>query len=571
MSPASSGAPGATATLRRYPTWRLTHAGPYDSLVGVLLANRRLGGDDVSDSPEILHDPELMRDLPRAAQRLEEAVRGGERIVVFGDYDVDGVTSTALVTDFLGRTGADVRPLLPHRMRDGYGLKAGAVERILAEEPDLVVTADNGVGAHEAIAVLGRAGADVVVIDHHHPPERLPDAVAVIDPNRADCPYPFKGLAAVGVAFKLLQALSAAFLDGDERRRYLNDLLDLVALGTVADVAPMVGENRLLTRRGLAILATTARPGLAALKAVAGVDGSQLDETAVSFFLGPRLNSAGRLADAGLAYSLLATTSHGEAGRLAAELDELNARRRQLQELGSEEALEQVVDGGMADQPILVVRGESWHLGVVGLIASRLAEAHHRPAAACTAVRGDGTLTGSARSVGGYHLAEGIGRCAELLTDCGGHSEAAGFSLEADRFEAFRERLVADGRERIAAEDLVPRLDLDCALEPRHLDLEVAHQVAALAPFGAGNPAPRFLIPGCQVIRVRTVGQEGAHLKLRLRRDDRFVDALWWRRGEAASLLSPGDRVDVASTLESNTWNGRTHLQLVVEDLRPAG
>lgn len=576
--------------MQKYPVWTLKHERASDSatdgspepLIDVVLANRGLTAEDIEDSPEVLGDPFSMKDMDRLTERIVKAVRSGERIVVFGDYDVDGVTSTAVFMDFLGRVGADAVSILPDRYRDGYGMKPAGVQQAVDVGARVIVTADNGISSFKAVEAANAAGIDVLVTDHHEPHGRLPDAFAVVNPNRPDCGYGFKGLAAVGVAFKAVQALSDTLIDASERRAYLNSLLDLVAMGTVADIAPMLGENRLLTRRGMQILDRTPRPGLQALKGVAGADTRPVDTTTIGFFLGPRINSAGRLASADLALDLLRSAETGEAARLAEQLNALNRQRREFELAGVEQAGEQVETMALDRQRILVTKGESWHLGVVGLIAGRLAERYARPAIACSEVRGDGSFTGSARSGAGYNMAEAIFRCADLLTEYGGHADAGGFTGPLGNFEAFKTRMEADAAERISEEDLRTRLELDAALRPEEISLETVSALSALAPFGSGNESPLFMARDCTVERAIAVGK-GAHLKMNLdtasstgradgsaRRSPRSCDAVWWGQGELAGRLRRGDRVDVACALEANTWNGRTQVQLVLKDMRPA-
>ncbi|MCZ6631975.1 MAG: single-stranded-DNA-specific exonuclease RecJ [bacterium] len=553
--------------MQRYPVWRLRHEGTYGSLVEVLLANRALTEADLSDSPEVLNDPFLMQDMDRAVERILAAIRTGERIVVFGDYDADGVTSTALLMDFLDRVGADASFLLPHRYRDGYGMKPSGVVRALERGAGLIVTADNGISAFEAVDAANGANIDVVVIDHHHPQDRLPEAHALVNPNRTDCDYPFKGLAAVGVAFKVVQALSGVLIPEEERRRYLNSLLDLVALGTVSDVAPMLSENRLLTRRGMQVIEQAPRPGVLALKEIAGSAGRTIDTTAIGFFLGPRINSAGRLASADLALNLLRSKDATEAEGFAKELNALNGERRELQSVGTAEAERQVEAEGLDRHKILVLQGDSWHLGVVGLIAGRLVEKYWRPALVCTDYRKNGIYTGSARTAGGYNIVEAIFRVADLLTEYGGHADAAGFSVPAENYPDFQARLVADAAERLSDDDLLPQLDLDVMLKPSEISLETVDQLSRLAPFGAQNESPRFMARDCQIVDVRAVGQ-GAHLKMSVDTGARVCDAIWWRQGDLVYELSSGDCVDLAFELGANTWQGKTTVQMMVEDMR---
>lgn len=554
--------------MQRYPIWHVRHTAPYSSLVDVILANRSLTLDRLSDAPDVLNDPYLMKDMDRMVARILQAIREGERIVVFGDYDVDGVTSTSLLLDFFDTVGADATFLLPDRFRDGYGMKPPGVERAVKKGARLIVTSDNGISSFEAVDAANQAGVDVVVIDHHHPQDRLPDALALVNPNRVDCDYPFKGLAAVGVAFKVVQALSQELIsDAGERRRYLNSLLDLVALGTVADMAPMIEENRLLTRRGMQVLEQTDRLGVKALKAIAGASNRPVDTTSIGFFLGPRINSAGRLASAELALNLLRSKDLGEASRLAEELDGLNSERQTLQSNGIGEAERLVESEGLDQNKILVLQGSDWHLGVVGLIAGRLVDRFWRPALVCTDYRKNGIYTGSARTAGGYNIVEAIFRVADLLTEYGGHAEAAGFSVPAENFVAFRDRLVADAEAHLSEDDLTPQLEVDVALAPSAISLSTVETLAKLAPYGTGNEMPRFMATQCRVADARAVGH-GAHLKLTLDTGNDLCDAIWFRQGELVYELSVGDQVDVAFGLASNTWQGRTKVQMMVEDMR---
>lgn len=558
--------------MQRFPKWLVRHPGEYRSLVDMLMNNRSLSAEDLSDSPDVLQDPFDMQDMEPLTRRILEAIEAKERVAVFGDYDVDGVTSTAVLLDFLDKVGANVIPLLPDRYRDGYGMKPGGVQRALEEKANLIVTADNGIASFEAIDLANASGVDVLVIDHHHPQDRLPAAKAIVNPNRADCTYPFKGLAAVGVAFKVVQALVGELIPEKERRSYLNSLLDLVALGTVADVAPMVGENRVLTKRGMQVLTETVRPGLRALKEASGTRDQPVDTTTIGFFLGPRINSAGRLASAELALNLLRSRSRQEAETYAEEINGLNQERQQLQKTGVSQAEIQVQAEGLAEQKILVVKGKDWHLGVIGLISGRLTETYRRPSVVCTEARNNGTFTGSARSAGGYNMVEGIFRCSDLLTEYGGHAEAAGFTGPSEHFDAFRQRLQEDADEKLSDDDLTPCLELDATLPSASISLQTIEELATLAPFGSGNEPPLFLVPNCRIDRTGAVGKgavgKGAHLKLSLDVGGQTCDAIWWRQGERVCELSEGDRVDVACALEKNTWNGKTRIQLVLEDLR---
>ena len=553
--------------MHRYPIWHIRHQGTYESIPDVYLSNRNLTSHQIDNSADHLHDPYLMHDMERGVSRIEKAIRAGERITVFGDYDVDGVTSTALLLDFLDTVSANAQPLLPDRYKDGYGMKASTVETAISDGARLIVTADNGISAFDAIEKAQGVGVDVVVIDHHQPQDRLPVAHAIIDPNRPDCEYPFKGLAAVGVCFKVIQALSERFMEGEERRRYLNGILEFVALGTVADMAPMMGENRILTRRGMQGLEKSERPGIRALKSISSTKG-KIDSTSIGFFLGPRINSAGRIENANVALDLLRATNPLDAARLAEQLNALNLQRQELQQAGIEEAEHQVIEHGLADHRMILVKGDDWHLGVIGLIAGRLKERYNQPVIAISGAKQD-TLVGSARSAGGYNIVEGIFRAATHLTEYGGHADAAGFSLLPQNFEAFRDQIIADAGEHLSETDLTPRLDLDLTLRPEDISLKTVEDLDAFSPFGPQNEAPRFAAVQCRLDKIDTVGQDAAHLKMQIQTGKTRCEAIWWREGELVYELSRGDIVDLAFTLEARTWNGRTSLQMVLKDMKP--
>ena len=500
--------------MRRYPVWNVLRDDPYDSLIDALLAGRGLTRAELQVGPEALHPPEQMQDMATAVARLERAVRTREKIVVYGDYDVDGVCSTAVLMDFLERVGADCDCLLPDRHKDGYGLKPPGVERAIAKGARVIVTVDNGISAYEALELAEVRGVEVVVVDHHQQLAELPRALAIINPNRRDCTYPFKDLAGVGVTFKLVQALSTAFLVGEERRRYLNELLDLVALGTVADLVPVLGENRLFIQRGLQILQHTKRLGLRALKKVASYRDQPLDAASLGFRLGPRINVAGRLKTPDIALRLLRSTSEGEAAQLADELNRLNSQRQAWQREGIQEAEEQVGPEEDVEDHIIVVLGE-WNLGIIGLLASKLCEKYARPAVVCTQSSDHGLCVGSARSIPGYDISAGIHSCEEHLKAHGGHPAAAGFSLEADAFEHFRLALIDHANAHISAEALQPALDIDLMLKPVDLTLDTVEQLAALEPFGNGHRRPVFALEDCRVVWARQIGS-GRHFKAEL-------------------------------------------------------
>jgi single-stranded-DNA-specific exonuclease len=517
---------------------------------------------------EDLPDPSSMKGMPAAVERLVRAVEVGERIACYGDYDVDGVTSTALLAGFLRAAGADVVTYVPHRLVEGYGLNVGAVERLAADGVRLLVTLDCGITAASEVRAAAALGVDAVVVDHHTVPVELPAAAAILNPHQAGCAYPSKDLAAVGVAFALLMALRRALR---ERGRFgpsrpepnLKDALDLVALGTVADVVPLVGANRILVRWGLEALARSRRPGLRALKKVAGIaEGTPVTAGQVGFRLGPRINAAGRLDDAGRGVRLLLTADAAEAEALAAELDRENQARQEIERRILVEAIDDAGARVRAGARGLVLARDGWHAGVVGIVASRVAERFHRPAVLVAMAGEEGK--GSGRSVEGFHLYDALAACAPHLARFGGHRHAAGVTVERARLEAFREAFEGHARERLAEDDLVPRCRIDGWVAEGDVTERAAEDLARLGPFGAGHPEPVFALRGAAA-RARTVGAEGAHLKLALGR----LDAIGFGMGDR--LAACAGSLDAAFTIGFDEWDGARRLQLKLRDVRPAG
>ena len=524
-------------------------------------------------------DPFLLADLGRAVERLTLARERGELIGIWGDYDVDGLTSTALLTRAFRGMGLRVRPYIPHRITDGYGLNPAGIDRLIAEGVGLIVAVDCGISDREAVAHAAGRGVETIVLDHHTVPEVMPEATAVVNPRRADCAYPFKDLAAVGVAHALVRGLTARgfALRGawDEDEADLLELLELAALGTVADVAPLHGENRAIVAWGLDALRHTAQPGIQALCAVAGIEHARLNAWDIGHALGPRLNAAGRIADAGLALRLLLADSFEEALPLARELDALNRERRR--ELGRilEEATAIVEQAGPPDDatPIVQIDGTGWTAGVVGLVAGRLAERYGRPAIVLE--RGERTSKGSARSIAGFNLVEALAECADLLDHYGGHARAAGLTVANDKLAELRERLLRRARERLTADDLRPTLTLDLELPLADLGYPTVDALARLEPFGQGNPEPLILLRAVGV-KWPKASVDGKHLF--------FTAAAQGGQGVRAPIrcvafgqgarrpetLGAGVRLDLAGTLRREWWQGEERLSFHVRDFRAA-
>lgn len=533
----------------------------------------------LNPTPRTMADPFLFADLRRAVDRLTVARERGELLAVWGDYDVDGLTSTALLTRAFTGMGLRVRPFIPHRVNDGYGLNAAGIDRLVAEGVGLIVAVDCGISDRAAVAHAATRGVEVIVLDHHTVPAELPEAAAIVNPRRADCAYPFKDLAAVGVAHGLVRALTAEgfALRGawDEDEADLLELLELAALGTVADVAPLRGENRAIVAWGLDALRHTAQPGIQALCAVAGIDPARLSAWEIGHALGPRLNAAGRIADGTLALRLLLAESFDEALPLAQELDALNRERRR--ELGRilEEAIALVEQSGPPDDatPILQISGTGWTAGVVGLVAGRLAERYGRPAIVLE--RGERTSKGSARSIAGFNLVEALAECADLLDHYGGHARAAGLTVANDKLEELRERLLRRARERLTADDLRPTLTLDLELPLADLGYATVEALARLEPFGHGNPEPLILLRDVGV-RWPKASADGKHLFLTANaQGGRSVRApircvAFGQGARRTETVGAGVRLDLAGTLRREWWQGEERLSFHLRDFRPA-
>ena len=513
-----------------------------------------------------LHDPALMLGMGDAVARVLHAVDAGEPILIYGDYDVDGTTGTVVLRRVLQLLGARTSFHVPHRFTEGYGIRQDVLERAHAEGVKLVISVDCGIRAHEPLEWARSNGLDVIVTDHHLPDEAegTPPAFAVLNANQRGCNYPDKHLAGVGVAFKLAHAL----LRARGREHLIKGFLKVVAIGTVADVAPLVGENRAIVSLGLADLPNATNMGLRALMEVAGCgDGRDMRCSDLGFRLGPRINAAGRMDAARAVVELFETNDPTEARRLAQHLDARNRERQVIQQQLTARALADYELSGDCSA-VAVVAGIGWHRGVIGLVASKLAEKLGRPAVVIS-LDEDGTGHGSARSIEGYHLLDGLTSCADLFTSFGGHAQAAGLVIQRARIEELRRRLHEHASQRLTEADCQPTLHIDAELPAAALTLELAHELERLEPFGAQWPAPVFVTRSLRVVQEPRVLKE-RHLKIHLLGEDgRAHEALWWGGAETATATPrPGQRIELAYELEINTWRGEQRLQLIVKDIK---
>lgn len=519
-------------------------------------------------SPDQLHDPLLMLGMREAVARVLRAIDAGEKILIYGDYDVDGTTGTVVLRRALSLLGARTGFHVPHRFTEGYGIQQPALERACAEGYTLVISVDCGIRAHEPLHWARDHGLDVIVTDHHLPDEDegAPPAFCVLNPNQQGCSYPDKNLAGVGVAFKLAHAL---FRERG-REAQIAGFLKVVAIGTVADVAQLTGENRAIVSLGLKDLPKATNPGLRALMEVAGFAGER-DMTAydLGFRIGPRINAAGRMDAARAVVELFESSDRAEAKRLAEHLDTRNRERQVVQQEIVQRALDEFEASGGGSTHVAVIAGDGWHRGVIGIAASKIAEKLYRPCIVISLDGDDGH--GSARSIEAYHLLNGLTACADLFDKFGGHSHAAGLSIKREHISEFRRRLNEHAAAQLTDDDLVPVLHIDAELPAEMLALALAEELRALEPFGAGNPRPLFLTRNLRLNAEPRVMKE-KHLKLRLADDKsgRQLEAVWWGGVEELEgrTLAPGQRIELAYTVEPNTWRGETKLQLVVKDLR---
>ena len=512
--------------------------------------------------PAKLHDPMLLPDMAKARDTIRRAIEQGKKIAVFGDYDVDGVTSTCVMTRVLRSLGADVRHYIPDRLSEGYGLSMGAMDRLAQDGIGLIVTVDSGVSAFEEIARARELGMEVVVTDHHECREELPDANAVVNPKRADSTYPFAELAGVGVAFKLACAMAG---DG-QQRAVLEQYADLVALGTVADVMPLIGENRIIVAAGLRRMAETQNVGLSMLLHESGQQGKRLTASTISFILAPRINAAGRLGHADMAAELFLTDDPRRAQTLAMALCEQNKQRQATENQILEQALQKLRrEYDPLEDQVIVLAGEEWHHGVIGIVSSRICDRYACPTVLIALE--DGIGKGSGRSVKGFNLYEALCDSAPLLERFGGHELAAGLTIREENIQQFRENMEAWAREHVNPRELMPILHIDCPIAPEFISTEATRGLDVLEPFGMGNPQPVFSMCDLLVEEITPISSD-RHVRLTLSKDGQTYTAMLFGTGQGGCGFAQGNYVDAAFCLEINEYRGRCSVQLVIRDIQ---
>ena len=539
---------------------------PFSPLAAQLLHNRGITNPADAETflardERLLEDPGLLPGMARAVTRLRTALDSGETIGVFGDFDADGVTGTALLSEGLEQLGAKVIPYLPHRDTEGHGLSSQAVRALREDGASLIVTVDCGTASFAEVAEATALGMDTIITDHHSPPPQIPEALAIVNPRLNGSMYPNPGLAGVGLAFKLTQGLYDSLgLRWDEK------LLQLAAIGTVADVVPLVGENRFIVAEGLHSMSVDAKPGLKELLRAKGGEGAPLDTESISFVLGPRLNAPGRLGHAITAYNLLQAPSQEEAIPYAEEIERLNRERQDL--MGKAVVhLKTQAESLPAEEPLLMLWSEEYASGIVGLLAGNLSEERYRPAVVA-AVEGD-VARASARSIPEFNLASALEECSDLFVRYGGHPRAAGFEARVEVLPELRSRLCEIARREIGHLDLRPSIRIDAHVRLSTLNAETLRFLEELAPFGEANPAPVFVTKGASVLDASRIGANGRHLRLRLRHEGAEWSAIAFGMGDA--WRDGTERLDVVFSLGLDRWNGREAMRLVVHDFRPSG
>ncbi|MCK5475024.1 MAG: single-stranded-DNA-specific exonuclease RecJ [Candidatus Pacebacteria bacterium] len=598
---------------KKYPEKFAKKFPEFSSTVLQLLWDRKINNQTLIDEffghdyKQNIHDPYLMKDMNKAVKRIFKALENDEKITVYGDYDVDGVTSSVVMIQTLIELKSIISQInredakkfisiyIPDREVEGYGLNKKAIEKIKKEKNDLIITVDCGISSFKNVALINKLGMQVIITDHHHVPEKIPEALAIINSRQKDCPYPFKELAGVGIAFKLAQALIENLKNYDSKKLQTTNyklspgfekwLLDFVALGTVADCVDLVGENRTLLTYGLIVINKTQRIGIKKLIQAIGtktrVNGNitetkSINSTSIGFMLAPRLNAAGRMDHANTSFELLICENKTEAEELISKLEKNNQSRQKI----TEEAMNEIIDriSKKKKLPKIIIESDpNWKIGIVGLVAGKLANEYSRPFLVLQSQ--EDLFAGSGRSIPEFNLIEAIEKCKDMLISFGGHSQAAGLKFENKNFKKVKKELESIAEKTLKDEDLIPSIKIDCQIKQNHIDWKLFNEIEKFEPFGQGNQKPVFIIKKLEVHEIRIVGKDNTHLKLCFKSSSKdsikYFKAIGFRLGKLAKempedkpALRWGDIVDVVFQLEVNEWNGNRELQMNVLDLK---
>lgn len=535
-------------------------------IVATILLNRKVTdvGSFLNTDTDGFLDPFLMLGMDKACERIISAIKNGEKITVYGDYDVDGITSTAILVSFLEKHGAKADYYIPDRLEEGYGINPAALLRLSEGGTKLLITVDCGITAKSEIEKAKALGMDVIVTDHHECKEELPEADVILNPKQPACPYPFKKLAGVGVVFKLLEALTLKLKY--HLKELYDEYLDIVALGTIADVMPLEGENRIIVKKGLELLPYTANKGVRAILKTGEIDQSPITTTTVGFVIAPRINAAGRVGDPKTAVKLLLATDDVCATKYAELLTEENRERQETELSILNEAISLIQnDKSFSDDYVLIISHSGWHHGIIGIVASKISEKYGKPTILISTENGMGK--GSGRSIKGFNLFYALKNSSDLLLKYGGHELAAGLSLQAENIDAFRKSINAYAKVNLTLEDFIPVIDIDSELPLKYVSLATLERLTVLEPYGMGNPQPVFYAKNLTVISTRIL-KAGKHIKLILTDGDSINSAIGFNMGECGSEISQGDKVDIVFTLSVNEFKGQRSAQIVLKDIK---
>ena len=504
-------------------------------------------------------DPFLMNDMDIAIKRIKKAIENQEKVITYGDYDVDGITSITVLKSFLKDVGLDVDYYIPNRLEEGYGLNKNAIDEIAKKEYKLMITVDCGISAIEEVDYANSLGIEVIITDHHEPGDEIPKALAVADNKRTDNKYPFRELAGVGVAFKVSQALAQSMNIREEE--YLK-YLDIVCVGTISDIVPLVSENRVITKLGLKLVKQTRNMGLRAIINSSGY--SQINSTTISFGVAPRINACGRMGKAEQALKLLLSKDIYEVNKLTQELNSYNRERQEIEKEIFENVLTKIEQNNLAKNRTIVVGGENWHHGVIGIVSSKITEKYFKPSILLS-FEEDGTGKGSGRSIPGFDLHEALMKCENCLEKFGGHSMAVGLTIKKENLEQFYKEFEKIAEEN-EIENIIPIINVDAKIELDKIDKSVVEDLKQLEPFGEANKTPTFALKNIRIDSIRALS-EGKHLKLTLRENNQIINAIGFNIGELAEAYKIGDKIDIAGVLEINTFNGIDNLQINIKDI----
>jgi len=534
-----------------------------NNLLARILVNRNITQDDkirlfLEPTRNDFYNPYLIKDMENAVERIIKAIEEKEKVIIYGDYDVDGITSITVLKSFLKDIGVDADFYIPNRLNEGYGLNKEAINKIVSEKYDLMITVDCGISGIEEIDYANSLGLDVIVTDHHEPGDEIPKAIAVIDNKREDSTYPFRELAGVGVAFKLCQALGMRL--GLKEESYLK-YLDIVCVGTISDIVPLVDENRVITKLGLLLVKQTKNLGLRAIINSSGY--TKIDSNTISFGVAPRINACGRMGEAEEALELLLSKNINEVNELTKKLNERNKTRQEIEKQIYESVIEKINKDHLEDHRVIVVGGKGWHHGVIGIVSSKITEMYFKPSILLSF--DDEIGKGSGRSIPGFDLHDSLMKCSKYLEKFGGHSMAVGVTIKKENFSKF-----VDAFEEVAKEEkieqIVPIINIDAKITLKDIDKEVVESLKLLEPFGEANKMPMFAFKNMRIDSIRALS-EGKHLKLTLKEDNKIINAIGFNIGELAEEYRIGDKVDIAGFLEINTFNGTDNLQINIKDI----